>query len=42
MTREKLTEIYRLVIDLGWDYERLTVSGKETYKKLCNELGMET
>ena len=30
-----------LVDDLGWDYQSMTTSGRETYKKLCLELGWE-
>ena len=34
-------EIKDLVDDLGWDYDRMSESGKETYKKLCLKLGWE-
>ena len=30
-----------LVDDLGWDYQSMTTSGRETYKKLCLKLGWE-
>lgn len=31
-----------LVIDLGWEYDRMTTSGQETYDKICEELGLQT
>ena len=34
-------ELADLVDDLGWDYQRMTTSGRATYKKLCNTLGWE-
>ena len=34
-------EIKDLVDDLGWDYDRMSEGGKETYKKLCLKLGWE-
>tara|TARA_B100000035_G_scaffold70133_3_gene57504 strand:- start:4048 stop:4233 length:186 start_codon:yes stop_codon:yes gene_type:complete len=33
--------IANLVDDLGWDYQSMTTSGRETYKKLCQKLGWE-
>jgi len=38
---KKYTIIAMLVDDLGWDYQSMTVSGREIYKKLCLELGWE-
>jgi hypothetical protein len=32
-------EVKELVDDLGWDYERMSNSGQETYDKLCEKLG---
>ena len=34
-------ELADLIDDLGWDYQCMTTSGKETYKKLCNKFGWE-
>ena len=34
-------EIKDLVDDLGWEYQRMTSSGRATYKKLCRKLGWE-
>jgi hypothetical protein len=31
-----------LVIDLGWEYDRMTSSGQETYDNICKELGLQT
>jgi hypothetical protein len=33
-----LQDIKDLVEDLGWDYERMSSSGQETYDKLCELL----
>ena len=30
-----------LVFLLGWDYDRLSSSGQETYNKLCEVMGVE-
>ena len=32
-------EIKNLVEDLGWEYQRMTSTGRETYKNLCLKLG---
>ncbi len=32
------TEILKLIGDLGWEYDRMSSSGKETYDKLTNLL----
>jgi hypothetical protein len=37
----KLKRIQTFVSDLGWDYDRMSQSGKEVYEKLCNELNIE-
>lgn len=34
-------EIINLVADLGWDYERMSSSGQETYDKLCDLLNIK-
>jgi len=33
-----ITDIKDVVIDLGWDYDRMSRSGQETYDKLCEML----
>ena len=38
---KEYTTIAMLVDDLGWDYQSMTTSGRETYKKLCLKLGWE-
>jgi hypothetical protein len=40
-TRELMKEIKSLVTDLGFDYERLSKSGKEIYDELCEKLGID-
>jgi len=32
-------EIKNLVEDLGWEYQRMSSCGRETYKNLCFKLG---
>lgn len=34
-------DIKDLVQDLGWDYDRMSSSGKETYDKLCEILEIQ-
>lgn len=36
-----LTDIKDLVIDLGWDYQRMSQGGQEVYEKLCELLEIE-
>lgn len=31
-----LQELVKLVGDLGWDYDRFSMAGQETYDKLCS------
>ena len=37
-----IADIKDLVIDLGWDYQRMSQSGQETYEKLCELFNEET
>ena len=32
-------ELLDLIADLGWDYQRMTLSGRETYDKIQQLLG---
>lgn len=36
-----LTDIRELIEDLGWEYDRMSQSGQETYDKLCSIFGIE-
>ena len=36
-TQDLLEDVINLVDDLGFDYERLSQSGKQTYDELCNK-----
>ena len=36
-----IADIKDLVMDLGWDYQRMSQSGQETYEKLCELLNIE-
>ena len=36
-----MEEIQNLVEDLGWDYQRMSTSGKITYRELCLTLGWD-
>ena len=33
-------EILELIEDLGWDYDRMSSSGQETYDQICLKLGI--
>lgn len=36
MDEDKLIqELAQLIEDMGWDYDRFSMSGKETYEKIC-------
>jgi hypothetical protein len=37
-TLTKREQILLLVADLGWDYDRMSSCGRETYDKLCDLL----
>ena len=36
------SQVTKLVIDLCWEYDRMSSSGQETLDKLCKVLGIET
>lgn len=36
-----LTDIIDLVLDLGWDFDRMSQSGQQIYNKLCYVLDLE-
>jgi hypothetical protein len=36
-----IADIKDLIEDLGWDYDRMSSSGRETYDKLCKLLDIE-
>jgi len=39
--KEVLKELLSLIDDLGWDYDRMSRSGKNTYSKIISLLDME-
>lgn len=39
--QEKIDKLLQLVADLGWDYDRLSSSGQDTYNQLCDLLGIQ-
>ena len=41
MKKEDLEKIEELVEDLGWEHQRMSSSGQESYEKLCVILGWE-
>ena len=40
VSSKELREVLELIEDLGWDYDRLSSSGQETYDKICLKLGI--
>jgi hypothetical protein len=34
-------KIIEMVLDLGWEFERMSSSGQETYNKLCKILNIQ-
>jgi hypothetical protein len=39
--QEKIDRLIKLVADLGWDYDRMSSSGQDTYNQLCDLLGIQ-
>lgn len=37
----KKDQVLILVADLGWDYDRMSSSGQQTYNELCDLLGVQ-
>ena len=33
-------KLLQLITDLGWEYQRMGMSGRETYDEICHLLGM--
>ena len=40
VSSKELREVLELIEDLGWDYDRMSSSGQETYDQLCLKLGI--
>ena len=40
MSAKDHKEVLELIEDLGWDYDRMSSSGQETYDKICLKLGI--
>ena len=36
---EKGHRLLKLIDDMGWDYDRFSSSGQETYDKICKIIG---
>ena len=36
------SQVTKLVVDLCWEYDRMSSSGQETLDKLCKVLGIQT
>ena len=36
------SQVTKLVVDLCWDYDRMSTSGQKTLDKLCKVLNIET
>ena len=34
-------KIIEMILDLGWEFDRMSSSGQETYNKLCSMLNIE-
>ena len=39
MTKQELEKAKDLIDDLGWDFQQMSSSGQETYKKICKIMG---
>ena len=40
VSSKELREVLELIDDLGWDYDRMSSSGQETYDQICVKLGI--
>jgi len=36
-----IADVKDLIVDLGWDYDRMSSCGQDTYDKLCELLEIE-
>jgi hypothetical protein len=36
-----ISDVKDLIIDLGWDYDRMSSSGQSTYDRLCELLEID-
>lgn len=41
LTMTKKERVIKLIADLGWDYDKLSSSGQQTYNELCDLLGIQ-
>ena len=41
LTKKQLEKVKDLVDDLGWEHQRMSSSGQDSYEKLCRVLGWE-
>ena len=39
--RALLEQLKELIVDLGWEYDRMSSSGKESYDEICEIVGVE-
>ena len=39
LTAKQLEQVKDLVDDLGWEHQRMSTSGQDSYEKLCKVLG---
>lgn len=37
-----IQELAKLIEDMGWDYDRFSTSGQETYDKICSVIAKLT
>ena len=41
LTMTKKERVIKLIAELGWDYDKLSSSGQQTYNELCDLLGIQ-
>lgn len=41
VTQKQFEQIIKKVLDLGWDYDRMSSSGKQVYDEILTILGMK-
>jgi len=41
INKQKLNEVQELILDLGWECQRMSQSGVISYNKLCDHFNIE-
>ena len=42
LTEKQGNELLELIADIGWDYDRFSISGQETYDEICEIMNWQS